>query len=810
MTMRGLKRHPLMSLLAVFSLSIGLSAALMSMLLVRQELGYEHFIPGHAGIYLAASGIASADRPTFELPQSPAFLAALMRRQFPEIERTARIVGADVRLKHGDSEAHEKIYWADPDFFHIFPLKTLYGDLGSSLQRADGIVITRSIAAKYFAEPNPVGQVLLLDGEHAERVEAVIEDLPTNSTMLESGIFASGAAVYSGLSQCDRDDEENARQNAIGLCGLTFFQLRTGTDIGLIRSGETDLARSFPVQYPLTRTTIPVLRLDEVHLYDGFNPGGRDRLRETAAIGLLVLFAACLVYVSLSTARAARRGVEVGIRKVCGAGQGELILQFLGESLLTACFAGILAVSLTELLLPDVNAILDAHLSFEYWREPRLLAFVSAAILTIGMLSGAYPAFLLSGFRPTEVLKGGSFTISGVSVREILVVVQCAILIGLIAASFMIFKQRDFAVHAAIKLRTDDVLVVHSQCADSFVDRLRNIHGVTAVICSRSALLDDEAFDHLELKDGTPITMNWIETDYAAFRFYGVPLIAGVIDGPSDDFHVVINESARRALRLPTATTAIGTSLELKDGDGVWVGSRSAGAPSGTAAPPITIVGVVPDFTLEAAMHTVQPTLYWPLKHLRGAGDPKSDSTRDFVHLKLNGTEIPQTLQSIDALWQQTVGKSLDSSSNINRFFLQDYVESHYQTVLKQGQIFAGFSILAVILASLGLLGLAAAAAERRTKEIGIRKALGAGQRDILLMLLAQFSRPVLWASLLAWPISGVLIHRWLQGFVQHTNLHIGIFLLSSLIALVISLLTVLGHAWRVSGAKPIAALRYE
>ena len=820
--LRNLRRHPWMALVGIIALTLALSAALMSALLARQELRYEGWIPGHERIYLAASGIASPDRPTFYLPESEGFLARLMRPRFPEIEEIARLAPADVTVRQGSTEYSEHLYWADPGVFRIFRFRAVFGDLSQALQRPDGIVITRSISTKYFSRANPVGQTLLLNGEHIARVEAVIEDPPANASLLESGIFASGTAPYSAVAKCDHDDEEDAKNGSLHLCGLTFFTLRPGANIDSVRRGEPELAQAFPgVPRGLVQPSIPLLQIDEAHLFEGWNPGAGGRLHENLAIGLLVLLAGCIVYVNLATARASSRAIEVGIRKVCGASRSVLIGQFLTESLLMAAIAGLLAVSLCELLLPRINAWLDLHLRFEYWREPMTLAGLASGLALIGVMSGAYPAFVVSRFQPVDVLRGVTRSLGGISVRQLLVTLQCAILIGLVAASLTVFEQQRFATHEAIRLQTDEVLVIHAGCADGFIEGLRRIHGVRDAACSEASLLNEQNFQHTQLPDGTLLTLNSIETDYTAFRLYGVQPIAGQLEIPSGEsaqhaYRVVINDAARRALRLPSAAAAIGTALALKDGDGNWLAGSSPGDGAAAAPPPLFIVtAVVPDVTLEAALHAVRPTLYWQFKHhaeqkVTDEEAPDGIPPWAWVHVRLTGMEIPEALRQIDALWEASAAAAGRPGSTIKRFFVREYIESRYQAILQQGQIFAAFAGLAVVLASLGLLGLAAAATERRTREIGIRKALGADRRDVLILLLAQFSRPVFWASLLAWPAAGWLIHRWLQGFALHVDLSLSTFILASLLAQVLTLITVFTHAWRIASAAPISALRFQ
>jgi putative ABC transport system permease protein len=811
--LRNLARHRLYTLISVTGLSIGIAIATLAALILHQELTYDHFIPGYERLFVAASRLSPADRTPIYFPQTPGFIAASMRRLFPEIENTARLTENRVKLAHGQQSSYESVYWADPSFFELFRLPARAGNLLQALREPDSAVLTTSMARKYFGDENPLGQTLTVNGEHSVKVTAVIDDLPVNHSILERGVFLSGAAPYSGLSECDRNDIENAKHEAVSLCGITFFRLHNMNALTRLQRDEHLLLDDFPGKPSMMDGGTTFIRVDQMHLFEGLHPGARARLTEITAIGLLILFTACVVYVNLATARSARRATEVGVRKACGADRSTIMVQFLGESALFVLFATVLAVSMIELSLPQLNALLDIHVQFEYWRHPQLLAWIGVGALLLAVAAGAYPAMVLSSFRPRDVLKGNIAISGGTRLRQGLVISQSAILIMLLIAGQIVYRQRDFASHEALRLNTDQVLAISSACQQAFVDGARNLPGVQAVACSKRALLSNDSFCNCQLKDGTPFAVNDTELDFDAFKLYGIKLLAGTVIAQDSDgtsaragTRLIINEALRRGLGFATASAAVGQPFLLKNGDG------------SDRAPDALISAVVPDFAFEAVTEQVRPTAYWPLSHDPPKPDISDHSDNgaldegwNLIHLKLTGRSIPDTLQMIDTLWADT-SHSLGGNEMrpIHRYFIQDYIEGLYRGILKQAQAFAFFSVIAIILASLGLLGLAAANAERRTKEIGIRKAMGAGRGDILRMLLRQFTLPVLWASLLAWPIAALLMSRWLQSFTQHVALAPRYFLVASGLALILSLLTVSAHAWRVASADPIAALRYE
>lgn len=820
--LRHLARNGLYTGISVFCLAVGLSVALIVGLMVRQELSFERFLPGYERTYVAASVIAPADRSPIYFLESPGFVAASMTHMFPEIEEITRMVDATVRLRHGEFEARERIYWADPNVFSVLRFTAVQGDLPNALKQPDGIVLPESVARKFFGDQSALGQTMTLNGQHAQKVTAIIRDLPYG-TNLQSGIILSGLPPYSGVSKCDRNDIENAKNGGVSLCGLTFFRLRDRARVDRITAEEAALVAFWhlPQNFPMAPHPSPFIRIDQIHLFEGLHPGAQLRVAETAAIGLLILFAACVVYVNLTTARSSRRALEVGVRKVCGADRFAVALQFLGESVLYVIFASVVAVSLTELALPFLDSFLDLHVEFTYWRDPMLVAQIALCVSVIGILAGAYPALVLSSFKPVDVLKGPAGLPGGTLARQVMVVIQLAILIGLLSAGAIIYLQRQYATHDAVRLNVDRAFVLAGPCAPSLIEGIRRRPDVDAVVCSDNGLLNSESFSFMKLRSGAPITVNEMALDFEAFHYYGIPMSASAITprdldaaGSSDHNRVIINESLANALGFRSAADALTQPLELRSADST---KSDASNPQEPSAQPV-IIGVVPDFAFSAAKDPIRPTIYRSLEHPTSAEAKSADDSGNrlytwgsLIHVRLSDRSTPETLKAIDNLWAAAIHSDTQlSPRDIWRRSLSDYLKGLYKDVLRQAQTFGAFSVIATILSSLGFLGLAAAAAERRTKEIGIRKAMGAGRGDVLRMLLGQFTLPVLWASLIAWPVSAILMNRWLLTFPQHIGLPPLVFLASSGLTLVICLLTVSTHAWRVANAPPVIALKYE
>jgi putative ABC transport system permease protein len=798
--LRNLVRNRLYASISIVALAVGFCAATLAGVTLRNDLTYEHFIPGAEDTYIAAAvALPTGHPPLYDLT-SPSFVAGLLKLNFPQIGAVTRIAPAEVRMRREQTTAKETIYWADPNAFDLLPLPFLAGDLQAALRRPDGIVLTRTTAEKYFGHDDPIGQSILLDDTHAMTVTAVLEDLPVNETTLESGIFASGLAAYSDLNKCDRDAVGELASKGVRLCGRTYLRLRPNATVdGLQRAINDFLPRVYP-KFPGMTMSVRLIRTDRVHLFEGLNPGMESRLAAIGAVALAVLFTACVVFINLSTARSVRRATEVGVRKVCGASQAELVYQFLGESLMYSAFAACLGLVLADLAFPYVNAFLNSVGRLDFPHDAALAGAAAAAVLVVGVLAGAYPAFVLSSYRPSAVLKGSALSPGGDLTRKSLVVLQFAVLIGLLIAAVVIYRQLIYVTHDALRVDTDQMLILRAPCKPALLNELRALSGVRGAECSSEALLDRATFINSRLRDGRVLAVDITPLDFGIFGLYGIKPAAGRLPtdekihlGPTQNAsQIVINETAVRSFGFTTAAAAIGQPLRLSP--------TGLTRESGEAESSNEIVAVVPDFAFDVGLHKVRPTLYV-------GSNPDAKGQIQLISVKLTGRDIPETLQAIDRLKLET---TTSTESSQERFFLNQYIQTLYLMILREAQALGVLAAVAVILACFGLLGLSAAITESRTREIGIRKTLGARSSDILCMLLWQFSKPILWANLVAWPVSALLLQRWLEQFADHIDLSPLTFVAAGGLALVLALATVATHASMVARAKPAKALRYE
>jgi putative ABC transport system permease protein len=532
------------------------------------------------------------------------------------------------------------------------------------------------------------------------------------------------------------------------------------------------------------KVTLTLLRLDQIHLFEGLNPGVKTRVALSALIGALVLFLACVNFVNLSTARSTRRAIEVGVRKAAGANRAQLIAQFIGESLLYVIVASIFGLAVVELLVPHIDAFLGGGVIFKYGHDSKMLISLAIGGLALGLLAGAYPAFVLSSFRPANVLRGLIMAPGSTNIlRRLLVVLQFGILISLTIATAVVYRQREFATTDALHVNTDQVLALKTECWPALMNELRSIGSVRAVACTDSNLFAALSFGPVNLKNGTTVTRSVVRVDSASFGVYGIQPRAGRFfslqdsdvantDSQQKPERWVINETAVKTFGFASPEAAVGQTIGV-DGE---------------------IIGVVKDFSLGSLRQKILPTTYI-----------YAENQSDQIHLKLAEKQIPEALQAIDAAWQK-----FDTDQPLTKFFIDDHIRNLYAADLKQAQIFALFAGIAVLLASLGLFGLSAAATEQRIREMGLRRAMGASGSNIMALLLWHFIKPVLWASMLAWPIVGWLMNRWLDGFSYRIDLEPWVFIATTVSAIFVAMITVATYCYLVVQAKPAAALKAE
>lgn len=799
--LRNLSRNRLHASLNIAGLAIGLAAAIFAALFVREELRYDRFIPGHENIYRVS--MTRHTPGTAAAPYSTAYyrVAEWLDTDLPEIQHVARLWMIRKSVRQTDFEAQQIVGFADPDFFRVLPLPVVAGELASALSTPDSVVLTRQAARKYFGEAMPIGRTIELDRTTVMRVTAVIEDLPA-STHLNFSIIASNAGLVQDLSGVP---EFNVRKFE----AHTYFSLNPASSIRELDERLATLIdrhQKFPpgIQLSLHATPIADIHLRSAAQFALKPPGDIRTVYAVMAIGILIVTIAVINFVNLMTARAAQRAVEIGIRKAAGASRGDLMLQFIGESLIYVALAMLLAIAACELLMPHFNALLDRSLGnyaapaigFEYWRDPALALSLLLALLAIGVAAGIYPALVLSAYRPINTLKSGVVRSAGsFNVRQLLVVLQFAVLVILILATAVIHRQTQFALNDGLRIERDQVLLVtfrDAKARQTFQHALAELPGIRAATSSHTAPTNLGTTQlTAERADGAQTALQFTPVDFDFHEFYGLQPLAGrwlsrergtdavAIGDGGTQLSLLVNESTARALGFTTPEAALGQALKIKE----W-------------SPKLlyVIVGVVPDFPVDSIRVPIQPTVYFV------------DTNRlTMISARLTGRNIPETLEQIDQLWRR-----IGEPRPIERQFLVQYYDLLYSGIRQQARLFNGFTLIALIIACLGLFGLSLFSAQQRTKEVGIRKAMGAGSREIMCLLLWQFTRPVLLATVLALPLGAWLMQRWLNGFAQRVTLDVWLLLAAGAAAIVIGTLTVAVHVYFVARWRPAAALRCE
>jgi putative ABC transport system permease protein len=780
----------------ICGLALGFAAAILIGLFVRDELSYDRAYPHSERIFRMVTEIKGATRAS--LAVSDFRFARALELDFPEVEFATRLRGGGGILRQHDVEIATSFVRAEPSFFRMFPPKVVAGD-AAALDKPDTLVVTRRFARQLFGREDIVGEAVELNRQQTLHIGAVIENLPPNTHFQFDAVKSA-------------NDDEFARDGN----AYTYVRLRPGADVGKLNARMPGLAKKyFPnlvggepewKHFELRLVALPDLHFLPPGVADMKAPSDRRTVDALIVIGLLILIVAASNFVSMMTARSARRAIEVGVRKAVGATRRQIVVQFLGECLFYAGLALGIAMIAVELVLSAFNGFLQREIAFDYVRDPALGAAVVAAWLAVSLAAGTYPAFVLSMFRPVTVLKGGLSLPGGPGrLRHAMVVLQFGTLIALIVSTFTIQRQARFAIEDQLRIPGDQLYIMRSPCFYNFRAIALQIPGVRAATCSSASGLGlDRGGSRFALQTGGTLNMNPGHVDPAFFAMFGIEPLAGRL---FDERHgednvlaadraaaanpsIILNESAARALGYANPSDAVGVTrywnrVTVRNGTYTSLDAQAS-----------QVVGVVPDFTAGSIRNAIQPTAYFI--------DPGMSF---FLVLKLEGNAIPETMRALEAAWKKATGG--EPFAGQGRFMSQ-IMNDLYADILRQTKLFAAFSAVAIVVASLGLLGLAVFTAQRRTREIGLRKVMGASRSDILRFIGWQFARPVLLANLVAWPCAWFFMQRWLDGFAYHVDLGVLTFLAASGLALLIALITVTGHTLLVARSRPAEALRYE
>ena len=815
--LRNLARNRLYAAISILGLAAAFAAAILIAQFVRNEFSYDRWIPGYQQVYKVTDLILLTGQAPMYSDLATAGIGPRLKAQFPGAVAAARLFENTPPIRHRptDPVALDRAFaWADPDIFKVFPLPVLAGNLQTALQQPDTVVITRRMARKYFGRDLPIGDTLLVQAVAPQppgapfvfpwqpmRVTAVLRDLPSN-TNLTTEIFASGRSAYSGMAYVDRIGPGRA-------VDFTFVRLSpksTAADLqrALDVAGQPDFKFYTDLGMRFSFRPVPLAELHLTatnHTAAVVNPtGSRNNTYALCAVGALIVLVAAINFVTLLTARAAQRAMEVGVRKATGAGRADLMVQFIGEALIQVGLGAVIAASLAELLIKPFGAFTQRGLTLDFLHDPALLLGVAGTAMVVGVLAAIYPALVLSSFRPAAALKGGPVQVAGsATARQALVVVQFAVLVGLIVTTTTLYRQTQFALARGIGGGPDSgkIIRILGGCNEAFPDEVRKLPGVGAAACSSlNALNTPDAKDarFVQVGGGRQDAFDTVPVDFGFLDLYGLKPLAGRIfsrdhgeDGVLGDPKatipptIVLNETAARRAGYADPRAAVGQSL-------MW-----------TADPRLPgmklsrIVGVVPDMPI-SVRSAADPSIYYV-----------APQQTYVLSIKLTGRDIPGTVQGIDQAWKKT-GHVLP----IQETFMSQVRISLYRDMITQSATVGICAGIAVLIACLGLFALSAFTTERRTKEIGVRKAMGADTLQVVLLLLWQFTIPVLIATAIAIPVGFAALDWWLHGFAYHVALSAWTFVLAAVTAVLIAWLTVSWQSLTVARARPVSALRYE
>ena len=807
---RNLLRSKGFSILNIAGLAVGLAVCLLIMIYVRAETSYDAYHEHVDRIYRIQNAWLNSDGSIQgEFATLAPSYANLLRNDFPEIERLARTWNrSGTVVKAGDKTfTEERFFFAEPEIFDILTLPFVQGDPATALDDVGAIVLSRTTARRYFGSDDPMGRGLVLPSSNnlEFRVTGVMEDVPPNSH-IHFDLMASYITLK-GLSGSGDADYFHGTRNFSDNVTAVYVRLAAPHGGPAFQAKMPDfLDRHFPAredaQGRLVKAsesrTLHVQKVKDIHLYahtrSDFEPAGDIRtVRLFTAVALFILAIACVNFVNLSTARGVKRAKEVGLRKVIGAARRTLAVQFLGESFLITFFALLLAAGLVLLALPAFGRFVGQPFGAGSLLSPAGLGLLLAGFLVTATAAGIYPALYLASFRPSTILRGElTKGKGGAALRKSLVVLQFAISIALIFSVTVIIRQTRFLRTADLGYARDNIICVPVEQAvsrrwtDMKAALLREPAILSAALSKRAPagrLLDSPGFwaevDGARIQSAFGMPHNRVEHDF--FRTYGMTLVAGRdFDEriPSDAAEAfVLNETAVRRLGFKSPEAALGAAF-------------------GTFAPNRTgrVIGVVRDFNYESLHRPIVPIVTYIA--------PNQANT---LSLRIAPGSLGRVVRHV-----QSVFDSIHPAGPVNYDFLSERLAALYRSEERAMRMFFFFSLLAVGVGCLGLFGLAAFSAERRIKEIGIRKVFGASSPAIAGLLSREFTMWVAAANLIAWPAAYFATKQWLQGFAYRIPVGVVPFVISASLALAIALITVSYQAVRAALADPIKALRYE
>ncbi len=780
--LRNIRRHAGYSFINIFGLALGMGCCLLISLWVADELSFDRFHERAADLYRVEEDQSYSGR-IYHVTVTPYPLAPALKAEVPEIVEATRVVRFTGQLfRHGDKAFFEdNVRAVDPSFLTMFSFPLVRGDAATALAGSDSVVLSEDTARKYFGTEDALGKTLTVNNDTDLKVTGVLKNFPRNSTMRYDMV------VPYELLKAKGGTNEEFGSNAIG----TYVRLRPGTPAAAV---DAKIKGFIKKRVPDSATDLLLSPYTRIRLHQYFGYERQTAVRYVyifSVIAAFVLLIACINFMNLATARSAGRAKEVGLRKVVGALRGHLVARFYGESMTYALLSLGVALVLVRLFLPWFNTLSGKALSLDLWANRGILLGIAGVTVVTGVLAGSYPALFLSSFHPVRVLKGSLKAGSGGAVfRRVLVVVQFGLSVFLIIGTAVVTKQMLYMKSKALGYDKEQVLYIPlrgmtTRTYGALREELRKDPRVLAVASASHlpcAIGSNSSRVRWEGKDPKQVVLvSMCAVDYDFLDVMRIDLVEG------RDFSRELRTDARQAFlvneevrKLMNKTSAAGEAFSFAGRDG-------------------RVIGVMKNFHFEEMQSKIEPLAVF-VDNANGVPE-----WGGYVLLRVAPGDVPATIEAVRKAWV-----AVNPLYPFDVRFLNQRVDEMYRTEERAGGLLRTFAVLAVLIACLGLFGLASFTAEQRTREIGIRKVLGASAPRITAMLCREFLVLVLAANALAWPAAYLAMGSWLRGYAYRTDLGLTTFVLALGLALAIALLTVSFQAVRAAIASPSESLKYE
>lgn len=777
---RNLYKNTLFSSLNILGLAFGIGSSLLILLWVNDELSFDKFHTRGDRLYKIRENQFYTDGNIFTFSSTPAPMAPFIKEKFPEIERATRVTwNVNNLFRYENKFFIEEGLYVDPDFIQMFSFPLIEGDVNTALNDPNSVILTKKMAEKYFGDESPVGKMMVMNNKESFMVSGVVQDVPKNSSIKFDYLLPFQFFWEENKSWLDQWGNNNIRTNVL---------LAEGADANAFAQ---KLRYEIKEHTEDSKTELIIQPFQDDYLYgkweSGKLVGGRiEYVRIFFIVALFILVIASINFMNLSTAQASRRAKEVGLRKVVGAVPWQLLVQFIGESLLITIFASLIALGIVSILMPFYNELTGKELGLNLLDSNIILMFLGI-VLGTGFFAGSYPALFISRFQPSKVLKGHMKSGKSASTfRKALVVTQFTLSIFLIICTIVVYKQMNFTQNRDIGLDRDNVFYMFTRGdIEKKFETIRNelianpaIESVTATSQSPIEIGNSTMGVNWEGKNpNEEILFSELGVDYDFFE----TMKMNIVDGRSFDRSVVSDSGAFVVNELAVSKfgfegSAVGREIELWDKKG-------------------PIVGVVKDFNFGSLHQKIEPLILYITKS-------------EHINMILVRGKENQLTEAIGGL--ERVSKQYAAAFPFQFEFLSKDWETMYQSEARMSRIFNGFSILSIFISCLGLFGLSAYSAERRTKELGVRKVMGATVPGLVKLVAKEFAWLILVSSLIGCPLGWYLMTQWLQGYAFHIEVGYVSLLFASVICLIVSMITVGYHSLRVSMTNPAQSLRYE